>query len=283
MEHRLWVSMKQRSYVQKHWEFVTKSFEQDRISHANILSGNDGEAKKEFVFEFVRWMICEHSGESRPCKQCRLCAAVTNKNLPDMVFVDAVSSPERTRKEITISQIRDLKAHLALKPWIAPYKVALIFNADFMNQEAQSAFLKALEEPKGNAIFFLLCEHPIMLLETIRSRTQELPFYTFETFSEAETRASPEIQKTFQKLLASPLYKRFEYAKKLAESPEEVLEVLSQWLSYTRVLLRKHIQEGSPEIRKLRHLAEVLQETLTLLRNTNISTRFAIEKIMLEV
>ena len=41
-----------------------------------------------------------------------------------------------------------------------------------MNENAQNAFLKTLEEPPRNCLFILTTGHPASLLPTIRSRCQ---------------------------------------------------------------------------------------------------------------
>ena len=43
-----------------------------------------------------------------------------------------------------------------------------------MNEEAANKLLKILEEPWDKTLFLLVCEQPERLLETIRSRTQEV-------------------------------------------------------------------------------------------------------------
>ncbi|HUO50526.1 MAG TPA: hypothetical protein VMU25_03145 [Candidatus Paceibacterota bacterium] len=45
-----------------------------------------------------------------------------------------------------------------------------IITAAHMTTEAQNALLKTLEEPSGNALFFLVVPSPEMLLPTLRSR-----------------------------------------------------------------------------------------------------------------
>ncbi|MFH1894634.1 MAG: hypothetical protein ABH813_01905, partial [Patescibacteria group bacterium] len=81
------------------------------------------------------------------------------------------------RGEIHISQIRDLNWKLALKPFSGSCRAAVIDRAHLMNQEAQSCFLKTLEDPKGNAVIILVSEHPGQILPTIRSRIQKIKFF----------------------------------------------------------------------------------------------------------
>jgi len=56
------------------------------------------------------------------------------------------------------------------------YKVALITDAEHMNDNAANAFLKMLEEPPPHTVFFLTTSRPEQLLPTIVSRCQRLRF-----------------------------------------------------------------------------------------------------------
>jgi len=77
------------------------------------------------------------------------------------------------KQEIPIDAIRELKKTLQLQvPGNKPVRrVALIENAHLMNQEAQNAFLKSLEEPAPGTAFILSADSVSGLLDTITSRT----------------------------------------------------------------------------------------------------------------
>jgi len=76
------------------------------------------------------------------------------------------------RQVIYISQIRSLLHAAAFTPFQAKRKVFVIFHADSMNQEAQNALLKVLEEPPEEGHFLLITENEQALRATIRSRCQ---------------------------------------------------------------------------------------------------------------
>ena len=58
----------------------------------------------------------------------------------------------------------------ARSPFEASYKVFVIEDADRMNDAAQNALLKTLEEPQPDSVFVLVSDHEEEVLETIRSR-----------------------------------------------------------------------------------------------------------------
>src|SRR3989344_1975507 len=177
-------------------EFLKKMVELERIPHALLFYGPDDEAKKNLALEFVKLL----NGQ-----------AATQGVHADLVFIE----PAEDTQEIKIAQIRDLQAKLSLRSYSAPFKAAIIEQAHCLNNEAQSAFLKLLEEPKGQTIFMLLTEYPEMLLPTILSRVEKLRFY-----SRKKDILPQEEVKRLQGILKSNLSQRFQYAKDLAEEPQ---------------------------------------------------------------
>ncbi len=134
------------------------------LSHAYILAGPE-EARNGCAQGVARAMVC--TGQRPPCGICRACRKADKGIHPDIITV----SPE-AGKELTVGQIRDLRADAYVLPNEAPRKVYLIENAQKMNASAQNALLKVLEEGPPYAAFLLLCDNAAALLPTIRSRCE---------------------------------------------------------------------------------------------------------------
>lgn len=77
---------------------------------------------------------------------------------------------------IKISSIRDIKKFLSINYDDILYRVILITDAHLMNEEAQNALLKSLEEPPEGVIFILCAPDKTSLLETIASRCWVMNF-----------------------------------------------------------------------------------------------------------
>ena len=71
---------------------------------------------------------------------------------------------------IKINSIRDIKKFLSLDFSDIAYRFVIISSAHLMNEAAQNALLKNLEEPPQGVIFILITQFPERLRETIRSR-----------------------------------------------------------------------------------------------------------------
>ena len=74
------------------------------------------------------------------------------------------------------SSIKDIKKFLSMSFSDIKFRTVLISDAHFMNEEAQNALLKNLEEPPEGVIFILTTPYPGLLRETIKSRCWALNF-----------------------------------------------------------------------------------------------------------
>jgi DNA polymerase-3 subunit delta' len=314
---------------QKQWQFLKKSFELGKISHAYLFFGQEKLGKKTLAFEFIKLLNCQNPDSAqRPCQKCRNCQEIQKTVLshveqhPDLAIIQAEDSKNSSGKEgIQISQIRDLIWRLSLRPFSAPFKAAIINRAHLMNQEAQSCFLKTLEEPKGNAVLILITEYPEMLLPTILSRVQKIKFYPvplveIEHFliaqgaarSDAQNLVSlslgrpglaldfflkPEIFKNRKQIISdlskmiSPktdLAVRFNYAKNLSPESGGLKEILEIWLNYFRDALISDIKENKNyPMAKLKNIIKNIQSTIFLLSTTNINPKLALEILLIDL
>lgn len=139
------------------------------LSHAYIISGPAGSGRHTLARQLAAAMLCTGRGE-KPCGRCGPCQKVLKGVHPD---VSAVTGPEEG-KPITVDQVRALRADAYIRPNEGERKVYLLEGADRMNASAQNAMLKLLEEGPPYAAFLLLAGNAGGLLQTVRSRCEEL-------------------------------------------------------------------------------------------------------------
>ena len=139
------------------------------LSHAYILSGAPGSGRTTLARLLAAAMVCEAQDDARkPCGQCPPCKKVLAGIHPD------VQTTGEDGKDITVAQVRQLRADAYIRPNEAPRKVYVLKNAQTMNASAQNAMLKLLEEGPAYAAFFLLTDNAAALLQTVRSRCETL-------------------------------------------------------------------------------------------------------------
>ena len=249
------------------------------MPHALLFYGQHSIGKKALALELIKLLNCQYGNTAeRPCQTCRACLDIGKNVYPDLLIVE----PEED-KEIKISQVRALHDHLALRAYASSFKAVMIDRAHLLNQEAQSAFLKLLEEPKGSTIFILITEYPEMLLPTILSRVERLRFYHTEvqTFDQRQKKIIAELLE----IIRQEMVLRFAYAKKLAEEPKRLKEILETWLGYFREILISAVHNHNKEysLAKLSKILKLIQTTDFLIATTNVNARLALEILMLEL
>jgi DNA polymerase-3 subunit delta' len=110
--------------------------------------------------------------EPRRCDCCAACVQMATGTHPDFSYV--TRPPNRV--DVLIEQVRELIAELGGRPSRAPRRIAIIDDAETLNDPAQNALLKTLEEPPGHAIIFLVTSSERALLDTVRSRLRAVRF-----------------------------------------------------------------------------------------------------------
>jgi len=146
-----------------------------RIPHALLLAGLPSVGKHALALDLAAALLCTGAtGRDRPCRVCRGCRMVEHGNHPDLHLL----APSGAGNQIRIGDdqhpepgtIRRLAVDLALLPVEGGQRVAVIRDAQRMNDVAQSALLKTLEEPPPSTTLILCADDEELLLPTIRSR-----------------------------------------------------------------------------------------------------------------
>jgi len=148
----------------------------ERLAHALLICGPRHIGKRAVADALAQTLLCRERVDGHACGQCRSCALHDAGTHPDWKYV-SFEENEKTkvlRKEIVVEQVRDLGAWFSLTPQRGGAQVALIEPASAMNANASNALLKTLEEPMPGRYLLLLCESPMLLSATIRSRCQRI-------------------------------------------------------------------------------------------------------------
>ena len=177
-------------------EPLMRSAQAGRIVHALMFSGPRGTGKRSVARLLAQTLLCKSPGE-RPCGVCPACKRCAGGTHPDVHTV----TPEKN--VIRVEQIRQLTDELSLASYEGGMKIAIVERADTMNESAQNALLKTLEEPSGDALFLLLTDAPGALLPTITSRCLQVRFRCLEPEDCARVLAGRGIGEERARLLAA--------------------------------------------------------------------------------
>ncbi len=145
---------------------ITRAQNLGRLAHAYLITGPRGADCEGFAAQVM--------------------SLVTTARHPDLDGWSQegaiILRPESKSRRITVGKsaddvgsIRYLERMIHRTTGPGGYKLGVIVDAERMNEQAQNAFLKTLEEPPPRTLLLLLTAHPGQLLPTIRSRVIEIP------------------------------------------------------------------------------------------------------------
>ena len=141
--------------------------------HAILLTGPDGVGKTTLALDLAAGLLCTAPVADRPCRACRACRLVDGGGHPDLHRLAPVGPGRQVvigGPDARYRGVRDLAAELALMPAEGGARVAIIEGAERMNEDAQAALLKTLEEPPAGVTIVLCADQEDRLLPTVRSR-----------------------------------------------------------------------------------------------------------------
>jgi len=238
---------------------------------------------------------------------------------PDYYYLTRLEDEKtgKKKKDISAEQTRELKEKLYNRSWLNGHKVAIIDEAELLNEESGNALLKILEEPPQKCSIFLLTENDASLLPTIRSRCQVFQFVPvddkeIENFLEKESIDKDKIKeaiglswgrpgkakellenkelfdqyraekKRWQKIVNAPIYERWQIMDDVLSEKGGVIktkEKLDPILDCWIMLWRGEMLEDE---KKSVHSQTVIDEIKNIknLLATNVNPRLAIESLL---
>jgi DNA polymerase-3 subunit delta' len=132
--------------------------------HAWLLLGPAGAGKGAAAEAIAAALNCPVE-PGRGCGKCSSCRRVARRAHPD-VHHHAPEGPL-----IPVDVVRDqIAPEAARSPFEGAFKVFILEAAERMNDAAQNALLKTIEEPQPDTVFVLVSDNEEELLETVRSR-----------------------------------------------------------------------------------------------------------------
>ena len=159
-------------------EHLQNAISMGKVSHAYIINGPQLSGKMMIAEAFARALQCEKEGTDG-CGECKSCHQADDHNHPDIIYV----SHEKPNN-ISVDDIRtQLNNDIVIKPYSSKYKIYIVDEAEKMNQQAQNALLKTIEEPPSYAVILLLTTNQEAFLPTILSRCVQLKLKPLRDFT----------------------------------------------------------------------------------------------------
>jgi len=164
-----------------------------RLASSFLFVGPAGVGKRTFAMKFAQTLLCETNAEQQmqPCGFCPACVQVDVLTHPDLLTVAKPKEKSFIPVETFIGdrehRMREGLCHdISLKPFRGGRKIAIIDDADNLNQEGANCLLKTLEEPPPKSVLILIGTSEQRQLPTIRSRCQSVRFHALTPQTVAE-------------------------------------------------------------------------------------------------
>lgn len=189
-------------------ERVESALERNALPSSLLLHGPRGVGKQRLALWIAQRLLCDGTGDARPCGACQSCRFALELRHPDLHWFfprprlkdaddldkvrldNAEAIAERASQHglyetpsgmegIFFDVVRVVVQKAVVSPALAKRKIFIIGDAERMvtqegNEEGANAFLKLLEEPPEDTTILLTSSEPGALLPTIRSRVVPL-------------------------------------------------------------------------------------------------------------
>lgn len=146
-------------------------------SHAYLFSGPRHVGKLAVARLMATALLCEKKTNSKSpliaCGMCTSCTSFAAGTHPDVFILDIEETGEQF---LHIEEVRRMRERLAQSAYKGTH-IVCIRDVARLTREAANAFLKVLEEPRGNVLFFLMTTNTEDVLGTIRSRAWHVRFW----------------------------------------------------------------------------------------------------------
>ena len=158
-----------------------------RMHHGWMLTGPLGVGKATLAWRYARWVLAGMPARESPGEAPLfippadpLFARVAAGAHADLRSLSPSAGEKGKKVIIRVEDVRELTRFLAMTPAEGGWRVVVIEELEAMNEQAQNALLKTLEEPPPRAVLVLTASAPDRLLPTIRSRVRRLDLFPLE-------------------------------------------------------------------------------------------------------
>ena len=279
----------------KIWNNLLNAVNSGRLPHALLLHGNDGSGKEAHAIELSALINCNLRSENGACGNCPSCKKIksfqhgniklilpyprgkisssndpsirglTEKNIEKLreMMVEKGNNPYarieiENARTILINSIREVKKELYMSRIDEGWTVVLIFEAEKLSipkATSANALLKVLEEPPEKTIFILVTSEISAMMDTIRSRCQQIYFPPLSSTSIEKKLIENNVPENKTKIISNIASGNIRLALELSRNIDELFSDLK--------LMIKAFYSSSPTTWQ-----EVINRTSTLKRRS---------------
>ena len=147
-------------------------FDENKLPNKILFSGQKGIGKCTLSYDLSNYILSRKEDFSYDLQKF-----VINKNNKSYVLINNNSHPnfylinlKEGKKNIEISQIRDMMSFTNKSSFDNEHKIIVIDNLEYLNSSSVNAMLKVIEEPNSKVLFFLIHDNQKEIYNTLKSR-----------------------------------------------------------------------------------------------------------------
>ncbi len=193
-------------------------YKNNNLPNKILFSGEKGIGKCTLAYHLINYILSSNEDFSYDLDSLKIIPdnksfkLVQNKSNPNFILVDI----QEEKKNIDISQIRNLILTLNKSSFNTKPRFVLIDNIELLNINAVNALLKILEEPNDN-INFILINNNKRILPTLKSRC--LNFKIRLTFKQSTEITNKILNNNYNEFLNEDLVNNY-------STPGEILNLI---------------------------------------------------------
>ena len=207
----------------------------NRLPTLSIFYGPEGTGKLSVAESFCKQLLCHENLESLSSCSCPSCNLFYQKQHPDYIFFKDNDKPvligdEKKPEDFTIRWL--VQSKLNFKPHFKKMRIICFSNASLITNEAETALLKTLEEPRTDTKFIFIVSHLNKLKSTILSRGIKIKFSYFSI--ENIKKIYSQDQKTYYPFQGGSL----DYSNQIDEIKEEIWSLVKKSIKNPILMLK---------------------------------------------
>ena len=154
------------------FNYLKNLYDLQKFPNKIIFSGQKGIGKSTLVYHFANYLFSKNEEYKYDFLNFTINESNKSFNLvkenthPNFFLI----SLKESKKNIEISQIREMISFCNKSSFNNQHKIILIDNAEYLNINSVNAILKIIEEPNEKIFFFLILDSSKSLLDTLKSR-----------------------------------------------------------------------------------------------------------------
>jgi len=154
-------------------------FDDNKLPNKILFSGQKGIGKCTLSYHLSNYILSKKEDFSYDLQKFEI-----NKNNKSYILVNNNTHPnfylinlKEDKKNIEISQIRDMISFTNKSSFDNEHKIIVIDNLEYLNSSSANALLKVIEEPNNKVLFFLIHDNQKKIFNTLKSRCIQFKVY----------------------------------------------------------------------------------------------------------